>query len=178
MSRGTFTIGKLTYGPAQGNLKIRYGAKGEFKKVKADGKNNARQTWLGYENAQIKLSGTCKDDNGDGVVDGPINNYMRDFLKQVGVRSASGGKAWAWTEDDQEVFNVHDVTVEETSLERTPGTGTFTWEILLASWVKPAPSPIVTSTPKIAKPWSPSGKAAPPAPPKPGFANTPPVVKP
>lgn len=179
MSKGSFGLGTWKYGPQWGNLTIQYGAKGEFKTIKADGKNNGRETWLGYENAQIKLSGVCKDDNGDGVVDGEINNYMRNFLKDVGTRGANGGKPWAWTEDDQEVFNVYDVTVHDVTLERAPGTGTFKWGLILASWVKPAKTPIVTATPTVSKAWDPNAaKTKTPAPPKEGFANTKPVVKP
>ena len=178
MSDGTFSIGDLKWSAQWGNLAIRYGASGEFKKVKADGKNDARQTWLGRENAQIKLTMICKDDKGDGIVDGEINNYVNEFVYQISPRGPNGGKAWAWSESRQRAFNVYDVTVENVSLDIAPGTGTMKLEVILSSWVKPAKTPIVTKTPVAAKPWSGPAKPVTPAPVKPGFSKTPVVVKP
>lgn len=179
MSSGSFSLAKWKWGPQWGNLSIKYASKGEWKDIKADGRNDSRKTFLGRKNAEIHLTLESRDDSGNGEVDGEINTYVRNFVTDVGPRGPNGGKSFAWVEDDQEMHNVHDVTVDEVDTERTPGTGKLVTRMTLSSWVKPKPGPIVTKTPAVSGPWSPGPtKPGAPATPKAGFAQTPPVVKP
>lgn len=179
MPAGEFSIWDQKWDARYGNVSISYDTSGEWKDVKADGRNDSRKTWLGRKNAEIDIECVCKDDKGDGVVDGPINTYVRNMIARLGPRGPNGGKPFAWTEDDQDAFNVYDVTVDKVKIKRVPGVGSFTVSWKLSSWVKPAPGPVVQKTPTVAGPWSPGpAKGAKPATPKAGFDKTPPVVKP
>lgn len=180
MPAGEYSIGRWKWTAAYGNVSIRYKGQGDWKDVKADGRNDSRKTWLGRKNAEIEIKSVCKDDKGDGIVDGEINNYVRSMMRDLGPRGPNGGKPWAWTEDDQDAFNVYDVTVDDVSIDRVPGVGSFTVTWRLSSWVKPPPGPVVIKTPAVAGPWSPGPSSKAPATPTPkaGFSKTPPVVKP
>lgn len=180
MPAGEYSIGKWKWTAAYGNVAIKYRGPGDWKDVKADGRNDSRKTWLGRKNAEIEIKSVCKDDKGANGVDGEINNYVRQMIRALCPRGPNGGKPQAWGEDDQDAFNVYDVTVDDVSIDRVPGVGSFTVTWRLSSWVKPVPGPVVIKTPAVAGPWSPGpgAKGAAPPTPKAGFAKTPPVVKP
>ncbi len=179
---GEYSVGKWKWSARYGSVAIKYNGSGDWKTVKADGKNDSRQTWLGRKNAEIEIESVCKDDKPDDVgIDGEINNYARQMIRDLNPRGPNGGKPFAWSEDDQDAFNVYDVTVDHVTLKRTPGAGSFTVSWKLSSWVKPVAGPVVSKTPKVAGPWSPgpvNGPNAPKPTPKTGFSKTPPVVKP
>lgn len=176
MSGGAFKIWRWEWSPRWGNLAIKYRSSGEWKDIKADGRNNSRKTWLGYKNAEIDITLESKDDSaGEGIID----NYVSDMLQDIGPRGPNGGKPFAWQEQDQFTHNVFDVTVDKVETDRTPGTGKLVTKLTLSSWVLPKAGPIVTKTPDKSGPWSPGPTKPQPAnTPKAGFTITPPVVKP
>lgn len=181
MPAGEYSIGQWKWTAAYGNVSIRYKGTGDWKDVKADGRNDSRKTWLGRKNAEIEIKSVCKDDRPDeSGVDPPINNYVRQMIRDLGPRGPKGGIPQTWTEDDQDAFNVYDVTVDDVTIDRVPGVGSFTVTWRLSSWVKPPPGPVVIKTPAVAGPWSPGPSSKAPATPTPkaGFGKTPPVVKP
>lgn len=176
MSGGTFSIGTWKWSPQWGNVAIKYVSKGEWKDVKADGRNDSRKTWLGRKNAEISITLESKDDSG---YDGPIDAHVSNMVADIGPRGPNGGKPFAWVEQDQYIHNVSDITIDDAETERTPGTGKLVTKLKASSWVLPKPGPIVTKTPEKSGPWSPGPtKPQPPAAPKAGFTVTPPVVKP
>ncbi len=175
MASGRFSIGPSTWLPSMGSCEIDYDSKGEFKAIKADGKNDSRETWLGRHNAIITVKLSWRDDTRpDSDVDGPIDTRVVNFLADISPRGPNGGKAFAWVENDQRIHNVYDITVEQLTSKRVPGSGKGDATIKLFSWIKPAAtSPIVTKTPDKASPWAPGAttKQQPPGAPKKGFTQ-------
>lgn len=178
MSDGTFSVGTWKWSPRYGNVSIKYASKGDWKDVKADGRNDSRKTWLGRKNAEISLTLESKDDS---AYDGPIEAYVANMVGDLSPRGPNGGKPFAWVEADQYMHNVSDVTVDDIETERSPGTGKLITKMKLSSWVKPPPGPVVTKTPAVSGQWSQgpmSTKPKGPVAPGKGFTQTPPVANP
>lgn len=181
MATGEFSIGPNKWTPAMGSCAIKYKSDGEFKDVKADGKNDARKTWLGRKTGEVDITCESQDDTRPGSdVDGLVDTLVRNFIRPINPRGPDGGKAFAWNEADQDLHQVYNVTVDALTTARPPGSGKLITTIKLSSWTKPAvTAPTVTKTPTVAAQWAPGAKKPQPpgAPPK-NFTTTPPVVKP
>jgi len=181
MSTGAFSVGPNKWDPSIGGCSIKYTDKGEFKHVKADGKNDARETWLGRHNCEITIGLEWKDDTRPGSdVDGPIDTAARNFLRSIAPRGPSGGQAFAWIEQDQDIHAVYDVTVESVETDRIPGAGKGKASIKLWSWSKPGASATVTKTPDPPNKWQPGAgsKPQPPGAPPKNFTSSAPKVDP
>jgi len=183
MSTGAFSCGKNKWDPSMGSCEVDYTSAGEFKAIKADGKNDARQTWLGRHNAVIKIQLTWKDDTRPGSeIDGPIDSAATAFLAAISPRGPAGGQAWEWVEQDQGIHAVTSVTVEKLTTKRVPGSGKGTASIELFSWVKPTAGAgvTVTKTPNPPNKWSPGAdaKPQPPGSPPKNFTASAPKVTP
>lgn len=132
-----------------GNAKVKYKSMAEVKDIKPDGKNDGRKTFLGRKNGEIDIVLTWN-------ARGKVGEYAKRMLTAISPRGPNAGKAFGWVEEDQAEHFVDDVTIDVLETERTPGSGSKTATLKLSSWVKPAPTPAVTSTPKDAGSWSPT----------------------
>lgn len=179
MATGTFSMGPNKWTPTMGSCEIEYDSSGEFTAVKANGRNDARQNWQGRINAVIVIKLKWKDDSRpDSDVDGEIDTMANNFLAEINPRGKNGGKAWQWSERDQEGHNVYDVTVANVKTTRPVGTFEGRATIKLYSWVKPVAQPNVSKTPKTSGPWAPGGKTKTGGAPKQGFTQSPVKVNP
>lgn len=176
---GTFSIGEWQWGPQWGNLQIKYKSAAANDQVKADGKDDARQTYKGRKVAEIDITIVWKVDKGVNGDPGPIEIYVDRFLTAISPRGVNAGKSWAWAERRARIHAVNNVTVDDITTTDTPGTGSASATLKLSSWVKPAVKPAVTATPAKPEPWSPGPQTATFVKRTlPGFGNTPVKVKP
>jgi len=182
MAYGEFFLGgdarTWAWGPQWGSVLVKYSSAADNNQVKADGKDDARQTFRGREVRRITLTLTWRQDKAADGGPGPIDIYVTSFLTAISPAGPTAGKPWAWIEDDQGIHNVNNVTVDKLETVRTPGMGSASATITLASWVKPVVKPAVTSTPAQPQPWSPTGTANFVKRTLPGFGTTPVKVKP
>ena len=180
---GEFALGGWKWTAFYGSVAITYKSSGELKHVKAQGKDDSRDTWLGRNTGKVKITISWKQDtvppteNIDGR--GPISSFVHDFLADIDPRGPNGGKPFQFVEDDADISVITSVIIEDLERTKTPGSQLRTATISASTWVKPAPQPAVTATPKKDEPWSPGPKVATFTRQKlPGFGTTPPKVKP
>lgn len=177
---GELSIGNWKWVPNYGTVTVKYKSGAENFQVRADGRDDARQTFRGRKLAELQISFTWKEDSDGAGGQGPIDTYVTDMLTDLSPRGKNAGKSWAWVERDQRLHNVNNITIDDMETVRTPGSGSASATIKASSWVKPAVRPPVTATPTTPDQWSPGPTTA-PAPPAPragGFAATPVKAKP
>jgi hypothetical protein len=178
MARGAIAIGDWPYpGAMGGGVAIpKPTSAAKIDKKESDGQDDGRTTFKGKKVGEIEIEFRWEDTKGDPT---GVNFYTTAMLADISPRGPKAGKSFEWVDDDQDIHKAYSIVVETLKGPiRPPGSGEATATLSCSTWVKPKPAQPVAKTPDKAEPWGTKPGVATFTRTLPGFAKTPPKVKP